>query len=63
MNICGVFEFDSLFFGDVKQVCSRFAKEVFVCYFFGGIVPVPDFDSVACGVGDYGFSFEGWVVA
>lgn len=63
MNFCCVFEFYALFFGDVEQVFSCLAQEVFVCYFFGVVVPVPHFDSVACGVGDYGFAFEGWVVA
>ena len=55
-------KFYALFFGDFKNISSGLAQEVFVGYFFWVVVPVPHFDSVTCGVGDYCFAFEGWVV-
>ncbi len=63
MNFRCVFQFYVLFVGDVEQIFSGLAEEVLVCYLFGVVVPVPHFDSVACGVGEYGFAVEGWVVA
>ena len=57
------FYFQASLFGDIKKIGFGLLEEAFVGYFFWVVVPVPHFYSVACGVSDYGFSFEGRVVA
>ena len=54
--------FLSSFFGYVEQILSGLLEEVLVGFFFGVIVPVPHFDSVACGVGDNSFPFKDWMI-
>ena len=63
MNIFSIFNCYAPLFSDVYEVLSCLGEEGGVGDFFGVVVPVPDFESVVGGVGDYGFAFECWVVA
>lgn len=63
MNVCFVGEVNVLFFGDIEQIFSGLLKKLLVGDYFGVVVPVPDLDSMAGGVGDYGFSLKGRMIS
>ena len=54
MNIFCILDFYTPLFSDVYEVLSCLGEEGGVGDFFGVVVPVPDFYSVVCAVGEDG---------
>ncbi len=57
MQVFCVFYLYASFFYDIQQVKACLSQEFLICYFFGVVVPVPDFYTVVGAVAEDGFAF------